>query len=256
MNVLIIEDEQLASEKLTSLLNEVDPAINIITTLDSVKSSVDWLNTNSPPDLILCDIHLSDGLCFDIFKEDTVKSPVIFTTAYDHYAIRAFEVNSIAYLLKPIQKDKLEESLDKFKELKDNYTPQNPTELNRLIDIIQRGTSSYKSRFLVKVGNKIKSIPCNKIAYFITKDKLNYIVTVANEKYPMDHTLEEVDSFVDPKQFFRVNRKFITHIESVREIHPYFKGRLKINLNPEPETEEDIIISSERTPLFKEWLDQ
>jgi len=254
MNALIIEDEALASEKLQKTLVDINPDIKILDTIDSIESSIKWFNNNPNPDLVFCDIHLSDGLCFDIFKEGRIQCPVIFTTAYDHYAIRAFEVNSIAYLLKPVKKEKLEESLQKYYKLKDNYTPPNPKELNRLVDIIRTGSSVYKSRFLVKVGNKIKSIPCGKIAYFFTSEKLNYIVTNTGEKYPVDHTLEEVDNFVDPKHFFRVNRKFIIHFDAVKEIHPYFKGRLKINL--EPSVEEEIVISSEKTPSFKEWLDQ
>jgi len=254
MKVVIIEDESLASSKLQSMLAEIDPKIEVVHTLESVKSSNQWLNENPCPELIFCDIHLSDGLCFDIFNQGKIICPVIFTTAYDHYAIRAFEVNSIAYLLKPINKDKLEESIKKYNQLKDNYTPHDPNELNRLVDIIRGGTSVYKSRFLVKVGNKIKSIPASKIAYFYSKEKLNYIITKGNEKYPVDHTLEEVDNFVDPKIFYRINRQFIIHIDSVKEIHPYFKGRLKLDLNPQ--MEEEIIVSSEKTPAFKDWLDQ
>jgi len=254
MKVLIIEDEQLASEKLQKTLAEIDPQIEILDTIDSVAASILWLNSHPNPDLVLCDIHLSDGLCFDIFKEGSIKSPVIFTTAYDHYAIRAFEVNSIAYLLKPVQKEKLQESLEKYRDLKDNYTPPNPLELNRLVDIIRSGSSNFKSRFLVKVGNRIKSIPCTKIAYFYTWEKLNYIITTGNEKFPVDHTLEEVDNFLDPKHFFRVNRKMIIQFEAVKEIHPHFKGRLKIQI--EPTLDEEIVISSEKTPAFKEWLDQ
>lgn len=256
MNILVIEDEELAAEKLISSLKDIDPEINILGTTESVEGTLQWLRDHKSPDLIFSDIHLADGLCFDIFKDRMVECPVVFTTAYDHYAIRAFEVNSIAYLLKPIQKEKLQESLKKYSSLKDKFTPHDPQQLNRLVDIIQKGSSNYKSRFLVKVGQKIKSIPSAKIAYFYTREKLNYIVTISGDKYPVDHTLEEVDNGMDSRHFFRVNRKFVINIEAVKEIHPYFKGRLKIELDPEPDLSEDIVVSSERTPAFKEWLDQ
>jgi len=256
MKVLVIEDEELAAEKLISTLKDIDPEINILGATESVQETLEWLQKNESPDLIFSDIHLADGLCFDIFKEGIVECPVVFTTAYDHYAIRAFDVNSIAYLLKPIQKEQLKESLEKFTNLKDKFTPHDPHQLDRLVDIIQKGSSNYKSRFLVKVGQKIKSIPAGKIAYFYTKEKLNFIVTTSGDKYPVDHTLEEVDVAMDPKCFFRVNRKFVVNIESVKEIHPYFKGRLKIQVEPDPDSAEEIVISSDKTPAFKEWLDQ
>jgi len=256
MKILVIEDEELAAEKLINTLKDIDGDITIAGATESVEETLDWLRSHENPDLIFSDIHLADGLCFDIFKDKAVECPVVFTTAYDHYAIRAFEVNSIAYLLKPIQKEKLQESLEKYHSLKDKFTPHDPLKLDRLVDIIQKGSSNYKARFLVKVGQKIKSIPTPKIAYFYTREKLNYIVTKSGDKYPVDHTLEEVDTGMDPKIFFRANRKFVINIEAVKEIHPYFKGRLKIELDPEPDLSEDLVISSERTPAFKEWLDQ
>jgi len=253
MDVLIIEDEPLASKKLIKQLNEISESIEVLDVLDSVAASKTWLSQNPPPDLLMCDIHLSDGLCFEIFKAGQVKCPVIFTTAYDHYAIRAFEVNSISYLLKPVQTEQLRDGLNKYKRLKDDYKPYDPTQINRLVDIIRSGSSVYKSRFLVKVGTKIKSIPCNKIAYFLTQNKLNYLQTFSGEKFLIDHTLEEVDNSLDPRNFFRVNRKIITHIEAVREVHTHFKGRVRIELKPP--VDEDIIVSADKTPVFKEWLD-
>ncbi len=258
MNVLIIEDEPLAAENLQGQLAKIDSSIAVQACLPSVTESIAWLQANDMPDLIFCDIHLSDGLSFDIFKNVKVESPVIFTTAYDHYAIRAFEVNSISYLLKPVQLEKLSDSIDKYKNMQSNQgkgsEQSGSGDFNRLLDIIQKGSSNFKTRFLVKVGHKIKSVPVSKIAYFYTRERLNYIVTFNDDRLPVDHTLEEIDELVDPRYFFRVNRKFIIHVDAVKEIHPHFKGRLKLDLTPE--VKEEIVVSAERTPLFKKWLDQ
>ena len=253
MKVLIIEDEALAAEKLQTMLNEIDSGLEIAGITKSVEGSVQWLKDNPEPDLIISDIHLSDSLCFDIFTELKPKCPVIFATAYDQYAIQAFEVNSIDYLLKPIQKEKLKNSIAKFHGLKSKNATNFPN-LEKIADIINQSNREYKSRFLVKVGTKIKSIQVNQICYFYTHDKMTYIVAKDGKKYPIDHTLEEIDNLLDPGNFFRINRKYVIHIESVNEIHPYFKGRLKISLTPH--IDDDIVISSEKTPSFKAWLDK
>ena len=253
MRVLIIEDEALAAEKLEAMLKEIDRQFEIAGITKSVEGSMHWLKTNPEPDLIISDIHLSDSLCFDIFTGLKPKCPVIFATAYDQYAIQAFEVNSIDYLLKPIQKEKLKNSIDKFHELKAKNAIAFP-DLDKIAHIISQSNKEYKSRFLVKVGTTIKSIPVNQIGYFFTHDKMTYIVAKDGKKYPVDHTLEEIDKLLAPKEFFRVNRKYVVHIEAVNEIHPYFKGRLKINLTPH--IDDDIVISSEKTPSFKAWLDR
>ncbi|MEM7548962.1 MAG: LytTR family DNA-binding domain-containing protein [Bacteroidota bacterium] len=254
MKVLIIEDEHLAAEKLQNDLKKIEPEIEFLKVIQSVEGALKWLKENPAPDLVFCDIHLSDGLSFDIFKYGTVTSPVIFTTAYDHYAIRAFEVNSVSYLLKPIQPEKLKDALEKYKKLNKEKQPGQTREFDRLVDIIQRGSSQFKTRFLVKVGHKIKSVSTSKIAYFYSRDKLNYLITKNDEKLPIDHTLEEVEKMLDPKCFFRLNRQFITQIDAIKEVHPHFKGRMKIDL--QPGIDEEIVVSSEKTPAFKQWLDQ
>ena len=251
MKVLIIEDEQLAAEKISSYIKEILPAAQIQGPITSISEGISWFYQNKDPDVIVSDIMLSDGLCFDIFQAKKIACPVIFTTAYDEYAIRAFEVNSIDYLLKPISKQKLEESLNKISFDKPIETGIDFSELAKLL---QSSTQTFKSRFLVKVGQKIKAIPTTKIAYFFTQDKLSYLVTHQKDKFPVDNSLEEIDGMLDPKDFFRINRKYIIHIDAVKEIHPYFKGRLKLQLLPE--TNDDIVISSEKTPPFKAWLDQ
>ncbi len=200
---------------------------------------------------MISDIRLLDGLSFEIFKSLDYKGAVIFTTAYDQYAIKAFEVNSIDYLLKPIQKNKLSASLEKFKVVTHQNTQAFPYE--DLLAMIQNQQKEYKSRFMIRAGQKIVAVPVEKIAYFYSHNKLTYIVTYDNKKYPWDQPFEVVDQQLDPKYFFRANRQFIVTFESIDEIHPYFKGRMKINL--EPAAEHEIVISSDKTPEFKKWLD-
>lgn len=252
MKVLIFEDEKLASDRLIEILKEIRPTIHVVASLKSVEAGVLWLQNNEQPDLILSDIQLLDGTSFDIFSEIEVKCPVIFTTAYDQYAIKAFEVNSVDYLLKPISEDKLKAAVLKV-ENKNQKAPNN-FNIEDLKGLLKNSKPEYKSRFLIKIGQKIRAIPVEKIAYFFTKDKMTYIVTFENQKLPMDHTLEEIDGMLDPKFFFRINRKFIVHFDAVKDIHPYFKGRIKLSLSPE--IDEEIIISTEKTPSFKRWLDQ
>ena len=190
-----------------------------------------------------------DGTSFEIFEQVKVNCPVIFTTAYDDFAIKAFEVNSVDYLLKPIQKEKLEKALEKYEHQKGNTSGLNIENIQKLL----KGEPSYKSRFLVKLGQRIKAIPVEKVAYFYSKDKLSYLVTFEGKKLPVDQTLEELDTLLNPKNYFRVNRKFLVHFDAVSDIHPYFKGRVKLELDPQ--IDEDIVVSSEKTPVFKKWLD-
>jgi two-component system, LytTR family, response regulator LytT len=252
MNVLILEDETLAAEKLEKTLLEVEPGAHVVARLQTVAAAVHWLETNPHPDLILTDIRLLDGLCFDIFEQVKIVKPVIFTTAYDHFAIRAFEVNSLDYLLKPVVKDKLKISLEKLKKI----TPKTaaPIDYQEVVKLLKATPPEYKSRFMVKLGQKIVALPAEKIGYFFSENKLTFIVSKDGKRYPIDQPLEELVDLLDPKIFFRINRQFIVTFESIAEIHPYFKGRIKLTLNPK--SEEDVIISSERTPEFKKWIDQ
>ncbi|MDN3670514.1 LytTR family DNA-binding domain-containing protein [Echinicola jeungdonensis] len=255
MKVLIVEDESLAAEKLAKMLKQYDDKIEVLDNLTSIKETVDWLASNPAPDLMMLDIRIDDGLSFEIFHQSQVECPVIFTTAYDQYAIRAFKVHSIDYLLKPIQYEKLAFSLDKLKNLKATYKSSSPgIDLDRLMDALQEKQNQYKSRFLVKAGNKIRTVKTTDIAYIYTDRKLNLLVTTAGDKYPLDQSLDELVQVLDPEVFFRANRQLILHIDAVSEIHPYFKGRVKLELKPALDTE--IIISSEKTPSFKSWLDR
>ncbi len=254
MKVLIIEDEPLAAEKLGKLLHEYSNAIQVLATLASVETAVEWLSENPLPDLILSDIHLADGLCFDIFKKVEVKCPVIFCTAYEEYALKAFQYHSIDYLLKPVKFDALAQSLRKLKEMQGLAKQVPETKLDDIISIIRNREGNYKSRFMVKLGTKIKAIKTEDIAYFYSRDKLNLLVTRDGHNYPVDYSLEDLIQMLNPTHFFHVNRNLIIHIDAAKEIHPYFKGRIKLVL--EPKLDEEVIISSQRTPLFKTWLDQ
>jgi len=254
MKVLIIEDEALAAEKLEKTLLEVDSSIDILGTLTSVDDSINWLKSNEHPDLILSDIHLADGICFNIYSEVNPRCPIIFTTAYEKYAIQAFEVNSIDYLLKPVQRMRLEGALNKYKLLK-RTQQENKTELfNEFKNLLSDSNKEYKSRFLCKLGNKIKSIPTENIKYFYSQDKITFIMDKNGQRLPINNTLDEIDNLVNPSLFFRVNRKFIVHFDAIEEIHPYFKGRLKLKLNPHIDV--DLVVSTEKSPLFKAWLDR
>lgn len=252
MKALIIEDEKLASERLIELIKVIKPEVQIVGNIKSVEAGLDWFQKNEQPDLIISDIQLLDGSSFEIFDQVKPKCKVIFTTAYDQYAIKAFEVNSVDYLLKPIQEEKLSNAFQKLGNKAESATSQ-PFDLESIKALINQQNKEYKSRFLTKVGQRIKAIPIDKIAYFYTYDKLTFIVTFEKQKIIIDNTLEEVDQMLDPKQFFRVNRKFLVHFDAVSDIHPYFKGRVKLTL--QPEIDEDIVVSSEKTPLFKMWLD-
>ncbi|MFY0591692.1 LytR/AlgR family response regulator transcription factor [Roseivirga sp.] len=253
MKVVVFEDEKLASDRLIQVLKSLKPEAEVLAAMKSIEAAVLWLQNNEHPDLIISDIHLLDGSSFEIFDQVEVKTPVIFTTAYDEYAIKAFEVNSVDYILKPIQKEKLGIALDKY-DSRQTSEGGSQIDMNEIRAVISGASKEYKSRFLVKLGQRIRAIPIEKIAYFYSQDKLSYLVTFEGQKLPIDQTLEELESLLDPKHFYRVNRKFFVHFDSVTDIHPYFKGRVKLGLNPT--IDDDIVVSSEKTPLFKKWLDQ
>lgn len=251
MTVLLLEDETLAAERLHNLLKEIDPDISVAAHLKSIEAAVQWLQTNTHPDFILSDIRLLDGLCFEIFQQVKVDKPVIFTTAYDQYAIKAFEVNSVDYLLKPIQHEKLKAAITK---IKNRNAASSPLDYQELLKLLKGGKSEYKTRFMAKLGQKIVAVPVEKIAYFFSENKLTFLVTNDQKRYPLDQPLDELVDVLDPTIFFRVNRQFIVTFQSIAEIHPYFKGRVKLHLNPS--TTEEVVISSERTPDFKKWIDK
>ena len=248
MKVLIIEDEPLAAEKLSGLLKKYDENIEILAELDSVESAVNWLENEENPDLIMQDIHLADGSAFEIYEQVSPNSSIIFTTAYDEYAIEAFRLKSVDYLLKPIKFEALEKALMKY----ESIFKANQGEMHELIGLLRKQTQSYRDRYLVKAGNLIKSINSRDIAYFYSDQRVIILVTHEGKKFPVDQTLDEIENELDPEIFNRANRQFIVNINAISEIHPYFKGRLKINLKPQQQG--DIVISSEKSRGFKEWL--
>jgi two-component system LytT family response regulator len=254
MNVLIIEDEAPAARRLEQLIKDYDSSVSIVGVIESITAAVRWLKEHESPDLIFMDIQLADGISFEIFRQMEVKTPVIFTTAYDQYTLQAFKVNSIGYLLKPISQDELNESMRKYNDLKELFNQTKPGMLQALLNSIQQGQKVYKSRFLVKLGDRLIFIFTEQIAYFMAEDKLVFIISNEGKKYNTDFSLDDLENLLSPQFFFRINRQFITHIQSIRNIHNYFNGKLKLNLHPEPA--QDVIVSRERAALFKKWLDQ
>ena len=255
MKVLIIEDEQLAADKLLKLIRQYDSDIKILDHLETVEDSITWFSQNPAPDLLFLDIHLADGLSFEIFEEVEVNCPIIFTTAYDQYAIQAFKTKSIDYLLKPVKANDLAQALKKYKELFDHQPdPGFGKEIRALASLIQGQQIAYKSRFLIKVGNLIKTVPVSDIAYFFFEDRTTLLMTKDKHKYPVKHTLDELEELLDPHQFSRANRQFIISINAIQKIHPWFKGRLKLDLTPRQNV--DLVVSADKTKRFKEWLDR
>ena len=255
MKVLIIEDEQIAADKLTGLVHHYDPTIEILEQFDTVEDTVDWLNNNNPPDLLFLDIHLADGSSFEIFEQTQVNCPVIFTTAYDQYAIQAFKTKSVDYLLKPVTFDELKTALDKYKEIYVNAPASDiSNKMQALASLIQIQQKEYKNRFLIKSGNTIKTIPTADIAYFQFEDRATILTTKDKHRYPVSYTLDELEEILNPDQFNRANRQFIINIDAIHKIHPWFKGRLKLEL--EPKQNMDLVISADKTNKFKAWLDQ
>ncbi|MCU0467152.1 MAG: LytTR family DNA-binding domain-containing protein [Arcicella sp.] len=254
MNVLILEDEMLSAQRAKNLLHEHDPTIAVLETIDSVEDATDWLSRNPEPDLMLVDIHLSDGLSFDLFKKIQVKSPVIFTTAYDQYAIQAFKTNSIDYLLKPLDKSELGVALGKYHALSQERKSLLTSDIQRIMQTFQASTKKYKNRFLVKFGDNIQFKNTDEIAYFFADDKITYLVSNEGRRFVIDHKLEQLESLLDPQFFFRLNRKFIIRIDAVQKIKTLVNSRLQIFLKPN--FEQDIFVSKEKTSEFKTWLDQ
>lgn len=253
MNVLIIEDEAPAARRLQKLIMDAEPHANVLAVLDSIESGVEWLQKNTHPHLLFLDIQLSDGTSFEIFKKVEVKCPVIFTTAYDEYALQAFKVNSIDYLLKPIEPSALEKSISKFRHLRDQFIEPGEELHNLLKTLQQTPKENYKSRFLVKTGQRLIPVSIEEVAYFYAHDKMVYMITTDKRKYPMDHSLDEMEEMLNPQQFFRANRQFIIALNSVAGIHHFFNSKLKVQLNPA--VDEDVIVSREKAGTFKSWLD-
>lgn len=254
MKILIIEDEELAVKKLQKMLSGIDPAIEVIGTLDCISSSVEWLEEHPAPDLILMDIELLDGQSFEIFNQVDVKSPVIFTTSYDEFALKAFKVNSVDYLLKPIQKDDLAAAIGKFKMMHSNKASVLPVNMDELVKELQQKLQprEFRKRFLVKNVQKLVSVETDDIAYFYSDGRLNFFKTNDNKKFVVDYTMDELQDMLDPERYFRISRSFYVAIGSVDQIHDYFGNRLILTLKPT--VEKEALVSREKVTEFKKWM--
>lgn len=251
MDILLIEDEYLLADELEDMILGIEPSANIKAKLTSIEECVEWL-PNNYVDLIFLDVQLSDGLSFSIFDQIKVDTPVIFTTAYDRYAIKAFDVNSIAYLLKPIDELALKNAIDKFKS-----TSGGITNLHEAITWLmghQKGLNSYKNRILLHMGSIQKPVEMKNISYFMADDKYLYAILNDGKRYFYDSTLSKLENEVDPNIFFRINRKYLININSVVELIQYSNSRIKVKIKPE--TDEDVLISYARNNDFREWLNK
>jgi len=253
MNILIVEDEELAQKKLQKTLAAVDSSATVVGITDSIQSTVDWLRNNSSADLILMDIELADGQSFEVFNQIDVKAPVIFTTSYDEYALKAFKVNSVDYLLKPVQTEDLLAALNKYKKLAGSNKPSD-VNLESLVNQIkqQLQPKEYRKRFLVKHAQKLVSVDVEEIAYFYSDGRLNFFKTNDNKKYVVDYTMDELEEMLDPAAFFRISRSFFVSINSIEKIDDYFGNRLILQLNPS--VDKEALVSREKVADFKKWM--
>ncbi|MBE7172187.1 MAG: response regulator transcription factor [Williamsia sp.] len=258
MKILIVEDEELAVEKLRYTIASIEENAEITGCTGSISETVDWLLQHPEPDMILMDIELSDGQSFEIFKQVDVQSRVIFTTSYDEYALKAFKVNSIDYLLKPVQKDDLRAAFDKYKRLTAGAVPLpgggQEINIKSLLQELHRQFQprDYRPRFLVKQGHKHLPVETDRIAYFFVDDRIICFKTKDNKKYVVDYTMDEIEAQIDPARFFRINRSFILSVESISQLHDYTNSRLVLKLNPE--ISKEVIVSREKVVDFKNWM--
>lgn len=255
MKVLIVEDEPHARNELKRLLTKVPAEITVLECIDSVEDAVLWLKGNPAPDLIFLDIQLSDGLSFEIFNQVIVTAPVIFTTAYDEYAIQAFKVNSIDYLLKPIRVEDLERAVRKFENLAAQFgNATSGIQLEQIEKLLELHKPSYKSRFIARVGDQIKHIEIKQVAYFRAEDNEVMLITRQNNRYIIDYSLDQLVGLLHPDEFFRINRSYIISPGAIKKISKYFNSRLHLELIPD--TEDTVLISRVKVPEFMNWMDK
>lgn len=251
MKILIVEDEELAVKKLQKTLETVDATAEVTGITDSIQSTVEWLQQNPTPDLVLMDIELADGQSFEIFNLTEVKCPVIFTTSYDEYALKAFKVNSVDYLLKPVQKEELHAAITKFKKLQPG---SREVSIENLVKELQQKLQpkEYRKRFLVKHAQKLVSVEVNDIAFFYSDGRLNFFKTHDNRKFVVDYTMDELEEMLDPEKFYRISRSFYVSINSVEKIDDYFGNRLILGLKPA--VDKEALVSREKVSDFKKWM--
>ncbi len=252
MKVLIIEDEQISAHILQDIFTDKYPYIEVLGSLHSVKSALAWFKENDQPDLIFMDIQLSDGLSFEVIRKLNLTTPIIFTTAFDQYALKAFKVNSLDYLLKPIDAGELNVAIEKYKLLHGKKMEYSATVIEELIKSLSK--PNYRERFMVKNGQNLGYVQSGDILFAFAEEGLVFLITSDGKKHNIDHKIEELQGMLDPNDFFRVNRKFIVHIASIQKIHTWFNSRLKLELIKGDEHE--VIVSRERVADFKNWLGQ
>nr|WP_321451837.1 LytTR family DNA-binding domain-containing protein [uncultured Carboxylicivirga sp.] len=253
MKILLVEDEHLAVKRLESLLKSLQANCEIVSVCDSVKQAVKWLLSGNKPDLAFFDIQLSDGLSFEIFNQAEVTFPVVFTTAYDHYAVKAFEVNGLDYLLKPIEEEHLQRALAKFNSGQNKLNDALKMALMNAAGQLKR--NDFKTRYLIKVGEHLKMVETSSISFAYSMDKANYIRTFEGRTYNVDQSLEQMEMQLDPEVFFRISRKFLVNINAIADMLTYGNSRLKLKLSG-MEKDDEIIVSRDKVKIFKEWLER
>lgn len=252
MKIVIIEDEPQAVDRMDSLLRQCAPDATVVARLDTIKASVAWIKANDPVDLILMDIQLADGLSFEIFNQTEVRSPIIFTTAFNEYALKAFKVNSIDYLLKPISPEDLRSALAKYNHLIGAVSSQKMME--SIGNAMQMLTKRYKERFVLKVGEHLKTVEVKDVLYFYSQEKFTFAQTVDQRKHILDFTLDQLEGLVDPSAYFRINRKYLVGLAAVQDMISYTNSRLRLTLRHSDDLE--VIVARERVQEFRDWLDR
>jgi DNA-binding LytR/AlgR family response regulator len=251
MNILIIENEAPAADKLIRLVAKIDSSITVFDVIETVEDAINRLQEKPQPDLILMDIQLDDGLCFEIFDTINVDIPVIFTTAYDEYTLKAFKVNSVDYLLKPVDEESLKTALAKFKKL---YADKDPFKRD-FKQLLYEFRNQYRSRFLIKIGEKYKSVSTKEISHFYISERNIFLVDNQGKDYGIDYSLEQVEGMLDPRKFYRINRECIVYIESISYMHSYSSSRLQLTLKSQKENEL-FVVSRDKVTAFKRWVDR
>ncbi|WP_018617307.1 LytR/AlgR family response regulator transcription factor [Segetibacter koreensis] len=251
MKVVIVEDEHLTAQRLQGMLKRYDADIDVLAELPSVSEAIDWFKNNPDPDLVFMDIHLEDGQSFSIFENINLQIPVIFTTAYDEYTIQAFKVNSVDYLMKPLNYDELVQAIEKYKRIHAQPHEENQS-VEMLLKSLHKKEPGYKDRFLVSIGSRLKTIETNEINYFYSAEKITFLVTKDNQRFPIDHSLDRLSMMLNPKEYYRVNRQMIVRLNGIANIHVFPKGKIKLDLIPV--MKEDVFVSLDKVVEFKDWL--
>lgn len=253
MNILLVEDEYLAAQRLETLILKIAPQAKVLAVCDSIRQTVRWIQSNQKPDLAFFDIQLGDGLSFDIFSQIIVDFPVVFTTAYDQYAVKAFQVNGLDYLLKPVEEQDLIRALERFKKGQNSYDDTLMVALQKVASQIQN--KEYKSRFLIKVGEHLKMVEVTDISFVYSQDKANFIRTFSGHNYSIDNSLEQIALQLNPDVFFRISRKYLVNADAIEDMLSYGVSRLKLKMKGMT-ADDEVLVSREKVKSFKEWLER